>query len=148
MPQHRWAAQFHADWSARFKFQKGQVLHCVGRARYIRHSRLFWSFCRKVQSPLAFSVKLIRHPTRRLCLARSSVSLIFKNSAISRSSGLLTQTYPGAPPQHLPHCWQTKCSPSAYHFLLTVHLLFESPRPTCRGSLFTSSTLDVQQPLR
>ncbi len=117
IPRHFTPAWFQLFWLDRFIFQNGQVRHCSGRTKYILQPRPPFPSSRKVQSPLGRSFRLSRSPTRRIWPTRKSISLIFRNFAISPSSYRLTHTYPGSPVQHCPHCSHLKCNPSAYHFL-------------------------------
>jgi hypothetical protein len=50
---------------------------------------------------------------RRQYRSRTSWREVWRNAASQPTSSSLIQTYPGAPVQQFPHCWQVKASPSA-----------------------------------
>src|ERR1700728_2660143 len=74
--------------------------------------------CKKMQScwpaELRTSRKLVRPPTVRQYLLRTSVSGIFRCSAKRCSSSSPIHINPGGPEQQLPHWEQVKRNPSAY----------------------------------
>ncbi len=77
--------------------------------------RLPPSVRRKQQSPLARSVSEWRRPTRLRCADESPLPSRPRYAAIFSISVLLTQTYPGAPVQQLPHWVQENRRPPPYH---------------------------------